>query len=378
MQYVHGGDIYGYAAQYPGQDVLDFSANINPRGIPEAIRQAMLDAVEQCAQYPDPFCRALTGALAQTYGLPPEMFFCANGAAEVFYRLADVLRPQTALITAPTFSEYEAALTHFGCNVRHHRLRAQENFAVTARILDELDGVDVCILCNPNNPTGRTVDPNLMACIVAQCQKKRIRLIVDECFADFLLDEPAHTLLPQVMRCDLLVVVRAFTKMYAVPGVRLGWCATADRLLLERLHAAGQPWNVSVFAQACGVAALGLKDYAAQTAKMIALLRQELADALADCGFRVFPGEANYLLFSTAQTDLRERLLPRGILIRDCSNYIGLGAGYFRVAVKTKEENARLMRAVREVLTDGESDHGAGDSVQRREKCVGCGPVPHL
>ncbi len=122
MQYVHGGDVYGYAAQYPGQNVLDFSANINPRGIPEAVRQAMLDAVEQCAQYPDPFCRALTNALAQTYGLPPETFFCANGAAEVFYRLADVLRPQTALVTAPTFAEYEAALTHFGCKVRHHTL----------------------------------------------------------------------------------------------------------------------------------------------------------------------------------------------------------------------------------------------------------------
>lgn len=378
MQYVHGGDVYGYAAQYPGQDVLDFSSNINPRGIPQPVRQAMLGAVERCAQYPDPFCRALKAALSEAYGLPAAQFFCANGAAEIFYRLADALRPQTALVTAPTFAEYEAALTHFGCSVRRHRLRAGENFAVTARILDELDGVDVCILCNPNNPTGRTIDPDLMARIVTQCQKKRIRLIADECFADFLLDEPAHTLLPQVMRSDLLVVVRAFTKMYAVPGVRLGWCATADRLLLERLHAAGQPWGVSVVAQACGVAALGLQDYAAQTARMIAPLRRELADALAGCGFRVFPGEANYLLFSTARTDLRERLLPRGILIRDCSNYSGLGAGYFRAAVKTKEENARLIRAIREVLADGESDHGAGDCVQRREKCVGCGPVPHL
>lgn len=378
MQYVHGGDVYGYAAQYPGRDALDFSANINPRGIPQPVRQAMLDAVEQCAQYPDPFCRGLKAALSEAYGLPATQFFCANGAAEIFYRLADALRPQTALITAPTFAEYETALTHFGCNVRRHRLRAGEDFAVTPRILDELDGVDVCVLCNPNNPTGRTIDPALMARIVEKCRKARVRLIVDECFADFLLDEPAHTLLPQVMRCDMLVVVRAFTKMYAVPGVRLGWCATADRLLLERLHAAGQPWGVSVVAQTCGVAALGLKDYAAQTARMIAPLRRELADALADCGFRVFPGEANYLLFAAAQADLRERLLPRGILIRDCSNYIGLGAGYYRVAVKTKEENARLIRAIREVLTDGEGDHGAGDSIQRREKCVGCGSVPHL
>lgn len=378
MQYVHGGDVYSYAARYPGREPLDFSANINPRGIPEPVKQAMRDAVERCAQYPDPFCRELTGALAEKYGLAPAQFFCAGGAAEIFFRLADALRPQTALVTAPTFAEYEAALSHFGCAVRRHTLRADEGFAVTERILDDLRGVDVCVLCNPNNPTGRTIAPELMARIVEHCQRARIRLIVDECFADFLADEQTHTLLPEIGRRDLLVVVRAFTKMYAVPGVRLGWCATADRLLLERLHSAGQPWGVSVLAQACGAAALRLTGYEAQTARLLSPLRQKLAEDLAACGLTVFPGEANYLLFYTADTALREKLLPRGILIRDCANYAGLSAGYFRVAVKNKEDNDRLVREIREVLAHGESNHGAGDGVQRGEKCVGCRAVPHF
>lgn len=378
MQSVHGGDVYTYAAQYPGRAVLDFSANINPRGMPQAVRQAFLDSVEQCAQYPDPFCRELTGALSRTYGLAPAQFFCANGAAEVFFRLADVLRPRTALVTAPTFAEYEAALRHFGCQVRRHRLRAEEGFAVTERILDELDQVDAVFLCSPNNPTGRAVEPGLLARIADRCQQKRVRLIVDECFLDFLPDETQRTLLPALDRLDCVVVVRAFTKMYAMPGVRLGWCACADRLLLERLHAAGQPWGVSAPAQACGVAALQLAGYAGQTARYIAPLRQKLARDLRESGLQVFDGQANFLLFYTPQAGLKQQLAPRGILIRDCANYAGLGPGYFRVAVRKQEENDRLVREIREVLAHGESDYGAGDGVQRGEKCVGCRAVPHF
>lgn len=362
MQYVHGGDVYGYAAQYPGRTSLDFSANINPRGIPQPVLDAMRQAVERCTQYPDPFCRELANALAVRYDLPPEIFFCGNGAAEIFFRLADVLRPARVLVTAPTFAEYEAAFARCGSEVRHHTLYAEENFAVTPRILQDLQNVEVCVLCNPNNPTGRTIDPALMRRVLAHCQQRGIWLIADECFADFLLDEARHTLLPQIITHDRLIVVRAFTKMYAVPGVRLGWCAAADSQLHEALYRAGQPWSVSVIAQACGTAALKLPDYAAQTARYIAPLREALARDLCTCGLQVFPGEANYLLFRTADTALREKLLPRGILIRDCSNYEGLQPGYFRVAVKTAAENARLIQQIQEVR-NGESDYGAGNGV---------------
>lgn len=353
MQYVHGGDVYTYAEQYGGQEVLDFSANINPWGIAEPVRQAMLQAVDLCTRYPDPFCRELTAALASQYSLAPSMLFCANGAAEVFFRLTDVLRPKTALVTAPTFAEYEVALRHHGCAVRHFVLNAAEEFAVTERIMDALRGVDVCFLCNPNNPTGRTIAPELMRRILAYCQQNGIWLVVDECFADFLTDEKTHSLLPLVQEHDRLVVVRAFTKMYAVPGVRLGWCASANLALTQKLYAAGQPWGVSVIAEACGKAALTLDGYAAQTARDIARLRGTLSADLTACGLRVFEGQANYLLFHTEQTRLREKLLPRGIMIRDCVSYEGLSAGYFRVAVRTQAENDRLVREIREVLANG-------------------------
>ena len=152
---------------------------------------------------------------------------------------------------------------------------------------------------------------------------------------------------------DRLIIVRAFTKMYAVPGVRLGWCMTKNLDLIAQLSTSGQPWNVSVIAQACGVAALTCTDWEEQTASEIAKSRQTLSSALSDCGLQVFPGEANYLLFYSDCHDLRERLMPHGVLIRSCANYRGLGQGYYRVAVKSDADNQILIQTISEVLTHG-------------------------
>lgn len=350
MQYSHGGDIYSYAEQF-GREALDFSANINPLGLPAPVRDAMHDAVESCVRYPDPFCRALRNALAAHWKLPAEHFFCANGAAEVFFRLADVLHPQNALLLAPTFGEYEAALSRTGCQLRFHTLRADEGFAVTERILDEISDDTASVwLCSPNNPTGRTIEPTLLSDILKRCQEIGAWLIVDECFGDFLTDAPLHTMRPMLHENDRLIIVRAFTKMYAIPGVRLGWCMYADAKLTDALHAAGQPWNVSSIAQAAGVAALGMHGFEEQVAQFVAMRRSKLAAELTQLGLRVIPSEVNYLLFETEYVDFGKALLPRGIMIRDCANYRGLKQGYFRVAIRGEQENKLLTAAMREVL----------------------------
>ncbi|MCF2670087.1 threonine-phosphate decarboxylase [Butyricicoccus pullicaecorum] len=353
MRYTHGGDVYTYAERF-GHEALDFSANINPRGIPERVRRAMRAAVDDCTRYPDPFCRELTAALAARWRLTSDQIFCGNGAADIFFRLADCIRPKTALLPAPTFGEYEAALTRQGCDIRYHTLYRADGFALTERVLDELtDEVDIFFLCNPNNPTGRTADPALCEQIVWRCLQHDIWLVADECFGDFLIDQRARTLRPWLDTWQKLVIVRAFTKMYAVPGVRLGFCMTANRGLIEQLYAAGQPWPVSVIAQACGTAALSCEDWESETARQIADARKTLAAGLSACGLTVFPGEVNYLLFYTDRHDLRERLLPYGIMIRDCANYRGLGPGYFRVAVKREADNKRLIETIQEVLSGG-------------------------
>lgn len=362
MQYVHGGDVYGYRLQFEGREPLDFSANINPRGIPEAVKDAMHCAIDACTQYPDPKCRALKAGLAERWSLPASAFFCGNGAAEIFYRLVHCIKPHTALLTAPTFGEYEQALSGQNCKLRFHTLLKAEDFRLTERILSELTpDLDLVILCNPNNPTGCTASQALMQTILERCKQNGTWLIVDECFQDFL--ENPISMRSGLENYDRLVIVRAFTKMYAVPGVRLGWCMSGNAALIEQLHTVGQPWNVSVIAQACGVAALSCGNWEEETADYIEKQRIWMAEQLKDCGFHVYPSEVNYVLFDTTHFDLRGRLLERGIMIRSCENYRGLGRGYFRVAVKSEADNRVLLREIREVLADGKSDYGAGNSI---------------
>lgn len=343
-EYVHGGDVYSYAEQYGGAP-LDLSANINPFGIPETVKQAMRDAVEDCTRYPDPFCRAARRAIGAAEGISPDWIYCGNGAADVLDRLAAALRPKTALLTAPTFAEYERTLA--GADIRFHLLRESEGFAVTERILsDIMPEIDAVYLCNPNNPTGRTIQPRLLRGIAARCEQMDAWLVVDECFNDFLTDGARHSLKTLLGDYPKLVILRAYTKMYAVPGVRFGWCMTSNADLIEGLYRAGQPWNVSVIAQACAAAAAGEAEYAAQTAACIAQERIYLTEELTRRGLTVYPGEANFLLFRSQDDTLHDKLAAHGVLIRNCANYRGLGAGYYRTAVKTGNETTRLVAAL--------------------------------
>ena len=321
-EYVHGGDVYSFAARFGGAPV-DLSANINPYGIPACVKQAMQEAIDDCTQYPDPFCRAARAAIGVTEGIDPDRIYCGSGAADVLDRLAAVLGPKTALLLAPTFAEYERTLA--GADLRFHTLRAEEGFAVTERILDDVTpDLDAVYLCNPNNPTGRTIEPQLLRRVVEKCAQNDIWLIVDECFNDFLTDGARHTLKARLADYPKLVILRAYTKMYAVPGVRFGWCMTSNTDLVEGLYRAGQPWNVSVIAQE----------------------RAYLTEELTRRGLTVYPGEANFLLFRSADSGLREKLAACGVLIRSCANYRGLGAGYSRTAVKAREDTTRLLAAL--------------------------------
>lgn len=345
MELIHGGDIYGFAETHGGTLPLDLSANINPFGIPPRVREAMKTAIDECEYYPDPLCRALRRAIAVKEGISSEWIYCGNGAADVLFRFAAAAEPKTALMAAPTFAEYEGSLR--GCVPRFHMLRREEDFAVTGRILEDIaDDLDAVYLCNPNNPTGRTIDMALLREIAHRCHAANIWLLVDECFLDFLEDGEERSLKGLLGRYPNLILLRAFTKMHAVPGVRLGYCMTANGALIHSLYRAGQPWNVSVIAQRCGVAACTETDFARDTARLIASERKFLLDGLRARGLTVFQGEANFLLFHTSDTHLHERLAEAGVLVRDCANYRGLAAGYYRAAVRRHEDSERFLSAL--------------------------------
>lgn len=349
MELVHGGDWAGYRAEF-GCDALDFSANVSPLGLPAGVAAAITNALPTADRYPDPLCRELRAALAGAEGVPADWILCGNGAADLIFRLALAVRPRRALLPAPTFAEYEAALQTVGCAVQRVFLREENEFVVTEEFIDAVTPeTDIVFLCQPNNPTGQVTPPARVERLVRRCAECGAVLVVDECFLDFLPDRDAWTAKQLLRDAPQLIILKAFTKLYAMAGVRLGYALCGDAALLEKMRGAGQPWAVSSLAQAAGLAALQETAYAGAVRALIAEQRPRMAAGLRALGLRVMDGQANYLLFR-ATPDFGEKLRRRGAVVRSCANYPGLDAAWYRTAVRTAEENTRLLQIMGEIL----------------------------
>lgn len=350
MDYGHGGDIYRNPA------VLDFSVNLNPLGMPPGVVQALRDQAEGWGCYPDPRCQALTAALAQLHGISREQIFCGNGAADLIFLLVQALRPREALLLAPTFSEYEQALKSVGCSVRFCLLPKEQEFRISMdQLIRQLPkDCEMLFFCNPNNPTGQAAPRKELERLVHACGEQNIFLVVDECFCELLEEPQNYSVLPLVRDSKGLFVLRAFTKTYAMAGLRLGYGVCQDLEIFRRMEALRQPWSVSVPAQQAGLAALLEKDYLRESRRLIVRQRQRLAAELGRLGFHVFPSEANYLLFFDGREaehgNLWEHMRRQNILIRDCSNFRGLGKGYYRICVRQEAENEMLLCALRQAI----------------------------
>ena len=317
------------------------------------MRRAAVRALDTAERYPDPLCRALRAAIGKAEGVDPAWVLCGNGAAELIYRAVLARRPKRGLVTAPAFSEYEAALELAGCSTDRFLLKEGDGFALNEGFLEAITpDMDLVFLCQPNNPTGRTVPRALLAAAAERCRAAGALLVLDECFCGFLDDPEVFSLKDLVGRYENLLILKAFTKLYAMAGLRLGYCLCSDAALLAAMGGAGQPWGVSGPAQAAGIAALEETNYVEAVRAQIQAQRPRLAGELSRLGLRVIPGEANYLLF-WSPVPLAGPLRERGILLRDCANYHGLCEGWYRTAVRTAEENSRLLAALEEILREG-------------------------
>ena len=238
----HGGEVYARKID------LDFSANINPYGTPQAVKDAVAGSVEALRCYPDPYCRRLVSAIADFEKVPEKQVFCGNGAAELIFSCCMALRPKKAMVLSPCFSEYETALKVFGTETAHYLLNRQDNFALTEAFLRVLEGFDgeMLMLCNPNNPTGQVTDRPLMEKILEICQKKGIFLFIDECFLDLTQGGEDISMKPFLEEYRGLFLQKAFTKSYGMAGLRLGYCLSSNQQLLKTMGSQTQPWNVSI------------------------------------------------------------------------------------------------------------------------------------
>ena len=349
MEFTHGGDWAAFEQEY-GALPLDFSASLSPFGMPEAVRAAAIDAIRDAARYPDPKCRSLRAALTERHGLPAEQIVCGAGAADLIYRIAHTLRPKQALLPAPTFSEYARAVREAGGAVRLHPLRQEDDLRPDGSFLDAIGAdTELVFLCQPNNPTGLLADGALLRRVLRRCGEVGAVLVADECFLDLTAEPERFSLEGELAASNHLVILKAFTKTFAMAGLRLGYALCGDPVLAARLQSCGQPWAVSAPAQAAGLAALREREYEKQVRAYLCSERPRVARELEGLGFRVLPGEANYLLFFSRRTDLDDCLRRRGFLIRSCADFSGLGPGWYRIAIREREDNDALLRALREV-----------------------------
>ena len=338
----HGGDIYG------GDIDLDFSANTNPFGTPEGVLAAVRDALPDMHRYPDPYCRRLVGAISEFEGVPREYILCGNGAADLIYSFCEAVRPKTAVELAPTFSEYSLGLERVGCRTERYVLDQKNSFDIDSSFADylEVHRPEAVFLCNPNNPTGRLAPVSLMEQVLGLCDDMGTRLFVDECFLD--LTDNGVSMKSCLADHPGLFILKAFTKSYGMAGLRLGYGLCSDSGLLSAMSRTVQPWNVSAPAQAAGAAALKEDGFLEKTKDLVRTERSRLEMELEKLGFQVLGSSANYILFHGAP-ELDTKLRNAGIAIRNCGNYVGLGPGWYRIAVRLHDENTRLLEAVGQI-----------------------------
>lgn len=330
--------VHGDTLAPPG--CLDFAVNVVPSGPPEWLRRELAAALDDACRYPDETAAVL--AIAERHGRAPGEVLLLAGSAEAFWLLARLLAPRRAAVVCPSFTEAEAALRAAGRPVERV-FRDEESFALNpSRVPAE---ADLVFTCNPNNPTGTLDAASTLEPLV---RPERV-FVVDEAFMDFVPGE-AESL---AARADLpgLVVLRSLTKIWSIPGVRAGYLLASPDLV-SALRAARQPWAVGTLALAALAACARDDATPRKIAEEVAAARAELAAALATLpGVRVWPSAANFLLLRVLNGPrVRQRLLERRIAVRRADTFPGLGADHIRVSVRRLEENAVLVKALREAL----------------------------
>jgi threonine-phosphate decarboxylase len=354
----HGGDLRTAArlAGVPSHELLDFSASINPLGPPSGLFTFLSSHMSDVVDYPDPACGVLCERIRDRYGISTEIV-PGNGAGELIYLVMRAIPSGPVLIPAPTFSLYEKAAKAAGREVSHHILQQCDNYTLNvASFCADITRVQpaLAVLCNPNNPTGTVLDRNQVRQIADTCARTGTYLMLDEAFLEFCQDWDSRTMLGREQ--ENIMVLYSMTKMYAIPGLRLGFLTATPKMAaaIQRLR---DPWSVSTLAQLAGEYVLQDTDFVRCTVNEIQALSCEMREDIENIGgFRLWPPLVNYLFLESLHMSshtLQYKLLQDGILIRDCGNFRGLGSTFVRIAVRTREENKRLMAVLNKILNNG-------------------------
>ncbi len=326
---------------------------MNPLGPPVKSLAAMERAFAELHRYPDPDSSELTEKLAEHHGLRDDEVLISNGSTELIYLLPRALDVKKVLVLAPSFSDYARASSLAGARVVHLPLLEKNNF------LPDMDAVSrglkkcgVMFLCNPNNPTGTLMPGAALLGFLEDASRTGTVICIDEAFIEYV---PGGSVLNEAVKLGA-VVLRNFTKFYGMPGIRIGYAA-GDEGLIARMKLSREPWTVNCLAQAAALAALGDREYEKEALARNEIERDYMLDALSGTGWLLpYPSSANFLLvkilgLKTSSSELTERLARFGLLVRDCSNFPGLGSHFIRVAILSRPQNRKFIKVLQSFTT---------------------------
>ena len=350
LMFRHGGNA---VFENGKEDIIDLSANINPLGMPKGVKNAITREIKNSNRYPDNFSNKLREKIAEFEHVNPDWVFCGNGTSDIIFRLPRAAQAKKVAVTSPTFSDYERSSRSYGSEVSCYTLSLDRGFALDSGFIKALqrEKPGLVFVCNPNNPTGRLTEQDLIKELLGCCRQIGAWLVVDECFLDFTEQADEYTSKIFLESNSNLVIMKAFTKLFALPGIRLGYALCANWTLMENLYFHGPDWPVSNLAQSAGIAALeGAENFIKQTVDYVSTERRRIKKELTRLGYIVFEAKANFIFLQNPYPfDLREELDKKRIRIRSCKNYSGLDVSFYRIAVSTKQNNTMLLTAMAEI-----------------------------
>ena len=385
----HGGNIYKIFREKNIKEILDYSSNINPYGIPESLKKRITENLEILERYPDPDYIELRQKLAHLNKVDMSNIILGNGATEIIFLFMKVINPQKVLIVSPTFREYERAIkatervensSILGdsnkkedddnsyekqkIEIEYFELKENDDFKLNINNLkNELEKkYDLLIMCNPNNPTGKFLKLDETEEILKECNKYNTKLFIDEAFIDFLKDGIKESIINTKEDKQNLFVTRAFTKFFAMPGLRLGYGIYFDKKLEKRISEKKEPWSVNNIAEMAGLTVLDDTKYIEETLKWIAEEKTYVYEKLneingikpykTEVNFITVKIEDNFILKGLNVKILRGKMIEKGILIRDASNFNFLDERFFRLAIKNRKNNIRVIEVLKEIFNN--------------------------
>ena len=356
----HGSDFELVAKQYniPREQIVSFSANVNPLGISPLLRKGLAEQIDAVMDYPDREYTALRAAIGQYTGADPDQILVGGGATELIALFIQNIAPKRAMLINPTYSEYAREIELSGGTLVSYQLQPERAFQID---LDDLcakldPSFDLLILCNPNNPTSSAIRQADLSKLLSHCKANGIYVMVDETYAEFAPDLEDITAVPLLGSFDNLLILRGVSKFFAAPGLRLGYGMTSNKAVLSYINTTKNPWTVNALAAAAGCAMFGDTDYIRRTR---AFTHQELARLCGilgqERGLYVYPPSANFVLLRLCKEGLTsaavfEHCIRKGLMVRDCASFPGLGDNHVRFCLNLPEQNDRLMAALKELL----------------------------